>query len=114
MLDMTSTEAQVRCRPFGDRILVAPEDDRTSVEVQDEATGEMRKIHLPDTHTEREEPKRGVVLAVGPGKWLHGVREPMDCEVGMRVAFSRNAGCDITIGDTELLILHERDIFAEV
>lgn len=112
MLELTATDAQVRCRPLGDRCLVLTEDDRTSVTVADEATGESRTIHLPDTHTEREEPRRGRVLAVGAGKWLHGVREPMDLTVGDRIAFSRNAGSDITIGDTSFLIIHERDVFA--
>lgn len=114
MLDLTATEAQVRCRPFGDRVVIIPEDDRTSIDVTDDNTGAVHKIHIPDTHSEREEPRRGRIVAVGPGKWLHGVREPMDSIVGMRVAFSRNAGNDITIGDTELLLVHERDLFAEV
>lgn len=114
MLDLTATDAQVRCRPLGDRALILPEDDRTSVNVKDEGTGATRTIHLPDTHTEREEPRRGRVLAVGAGKWLHGVREPMDLEAGMRVCFSRNAGNDITIGDTEFLLVHERDVFAVI
>lgn len=112
MLELTATDAQVRCRPMGDRVLILPEDDRTSVTVADEATGESRTIHLPDTHTEREEPRRGRVLAVGAGKWLHNTREPMDLQAGMRVAFSRNAGSDITIGDMNMLLVHERDVFA--
>ena len=45
---------------------------------------------------------------------LHGGRVPMDLQVGMRVAFSRNAGNDITIGDVQFLLLHERDVFAVI
>ena len=105
MLELTATDAQVRCRPMGDRVLVLPESDRTMSD---------GGVHLPDTHQERDEPRRGRVLAVGAGKWLHNVREPMDLAVGMRVAFSRNAGSDITIGETEFLLIHERDVFAVV
>lgn len=114
MLDLTATDAQVRCRPMGDRVLILPEDDRTSLDITDENTGAVHKIHIPDTHTEREEPRRGRVLAVGAGKWLHNTREPMDLQPGMRVAFSRNAGSDITIGDVSYLLVHERDVFAVV
>jgi chaperonin GroES len=112
MLDaLTSTAVPVRITPLHDRVLVLPDPDIT----------EKGGVILPDTSTmEKTRPKEGTVVAVGAGKPLFDavrggwVREPIDVVPGDKIKFSPNAGSDFTIGDTEYLLLHQRDIFAIV
>ena len=89
-------------QPLGDRIVVKPGEEE-----------EVTKggIVLPDTA--RKRPREGEVLAVGPGKMLdNGQRAPMEVSVGDIVLYSEYGGTEITIGDTDYVILDEGAVLA--
>ena len=69
-------------------------------------------IVLPDTA--QEKPQRGKVVAVGPGRYVDGTRQPLDVEVGDEVLYSKYGGTEITVGGEDLLILSSRDVLAIV
>lgn len=94
-----------KVRPLHDRVLV----ERTEVDEQKSSGG----IIIPDTA--KEKPQRGKVIAVGAGKiGDDGKRIALDVKKGDEVLFSKYAGNDIKIDDTEYLIMREDDILAIV
>ncbi len=91
--------SKVNIKPLADRVLVLPEaaEEKT-------ASG----IIIPDTA--KEKPQRGTVVAVGNGK----KDEPMTVKAGDTVLYGKYSGTEITVDDTEYLIMRESDIFAIV
>ena len=88
--------------PLGDRVVLK----RAEAETQT-AGG----IVLPDSAKDR--PQRAEVVAVGDGHVNdRGERVPLVVKEGDRVIFSSYAGEEITVGDTEYLLLRESDILA--
>ena len=88
-----------KIKPLSDRVLVK----------RSEAKASKGGIILPDSA--QEKPKEGQVVAVGPGRLDDsGKREPLTVKVGDRVLFSSYAGTEVKEGDTELLLLSEKDI----
>lgn len=88
-------------KPLGDRVVVEPISDDFS------AGG----IALPETA--KEEPQRGVVLAVGPGQRDgSGQRLKMDVVVGDEILFARYGGSSLKHKGKEYLILREDEILA--
>ncbi len=88
-------------KPLGDHIVVEPIKDELS------AGG----IALPETA--KDEPQRGVVLAVGPGvRDGIGQRLKMDVVVGDEVLFARYGGSALKHEGKKLLILQEDEILA--
>ena len=68
---------------------------------------------LPGSATEK--PAQGEVLAVGPGKQLdNGESRPVDVKVGDTVVFGKYSSNTVNLGDEELLILNESEIFGVV
>lgn len=63
-------------------------------------------ILIPETV--KEKPKKGTVLAVGPGK----KDEFMTVKVGDIVLYGKYGGTDITIDGKDYYILKETDIYA--
>jgi len=98
-------EELMNLRPLADRVVVRPLERE-----------EMTKsgIVLPDTA--KEKPQEGMVEAVGNGRVNEttGKREPVDLSVGDRVIYSKYAGNEVKIDETDLLILSEKDILAVV
>ena len=102
------TEAKViknTIQPLSDRVLVR----RIDVDTKSPAG-----IIIPDT-AQKEKSKKGVVIAVGPGKYSdEGNIVPMTVKVGAKVYF--NAGWDNEVkveGDeSEYFLVHESDILA--
>jgi chaperonin GroES len=90
-------------RPLGDRVVIKPIPRE-----------EMTKsgIVLPDTA--KEKPQEGEILAVGPGRFEEGKREPMDVSVGQRVLYAKYAGTEFKVEGDELLIVSQKDILAIV
>ena len=71
--------------PLNDRIIVKenlPEDTKTEA-----------GIIIPKENI--DPPGTGEIIAVGPGNWYDGVREPMDMEVGDTILFNSMAGKEI-------------------
>lgn len=91
--------SKVNIKPLADRVLVLPEaaEEKT-------ASG----IIIPDTA--KEKPQKGTIIAVGNGK----TDEPMTVKAGDTVLYGKYSGTEITVDDTEYLIMRESDIFAIV
>ena len=90
-------------KPLGDRVIVkAVEQEQVT------ASG----IVLPDTAAEK--PQRGVVLAVGEGRWVDGERLPLEVSDGDEVIYSKYGGTEVKYAGEDVLILSEHDILARV
>ena len=91
-------------RPLQDRVVVRrTEEEKTS------AGG----IVLPGSASEK--PAQGEVIAVGPGKGQeNGDTQPVDLKVGDTVVFGKYASNTVKIGDEELLILGEGEIYGVI
>jgi chaperonin GroES len=89
--------ANINVKPLADRVLVKPADVK-----QKTAAG----IIIPDTA--KEKPMKGEVIAVGTGK----KDEPMSVKIGDVVLYGKYSGTEITVDETEYLIMRESDIYA--
>ena len=69
-------------------------------------------LYIPDTA--KEKPQQGDVVAVGPGRFEKGERQPMDLSVGDKVLYPKYSGTDVTVEDNEYLIIKESDVLAVV
>ncbi|MEK7263447.1 MAG: co-chaperone GroES [Bacteroidota bacterium] len=88
-------------KPLGDRVVVKP---MSSVEKT------KGGIILPDTA--KEKPVIGEIVAVGTGKRTEdGKLIPMDLKVGDKVLYGKYSGTEVSIDETEYLIMRENDIF---
>jgi chaperonin GroES len=95
-------EVIMKVRPLADRVLVRPLEEN-----------EVKKgsIIIPDTA--KEKPMQGEVIEVGPGKITdEGKKIPLDVKKGDRVLYGKYSGTEVTLGDTEHLILREADVLA--
>ncbi len=91
-------------RPLHDRIVVKRLEQETKT-----ASG----IYIPDQAAEK--PDQGEVLAIGNGKILEdGKVRPLDVKVGDKVLFGKYSGQTVKVGDQELLVMREEDVFAVV
>lgn len=89
--------------------MLKPLADRVLIEVKEEETKTKGGILLPDTAQKKSQ--RGVVLAVGEGKFTDaGARVPMEVKVGDEVLFAKYSGTDIEEGGKHMLLITERDI----
>src|SRR3979411_649355 len=92
-------------RPLADRVVVRPLERE-----------EMTKsgIVLPDTA--KEKPQKGVVEAVGNGRYNEqtGQRAALDVKIGDQVIYAKYAGSEIKIDEDDYLIVSEKDILAIV
>ena len=89
---------------------IRPLQDRVVVKRKEEETKSAGGIVLPGSATEK--PSQGEVVAVGPGRLLeNGEIRPVDLKVGDTVIFGKYASNTVKIGDDELLILNESEIF---
>jgi chaperonin GroES len=94
----------MKLRPLHDRILVQRLD-----------AGEQKKggIIIPDSA--KEKPQRGTVVAVGNGKRLeNGQVTPLDVKAGDQILFGKYGGSEVTVDDTEYLILREDEVLAVI
>jgi chaperonin GroES len=91
-------------RPLHDRVVVK------RLEGEEKSKG---GIIIPDTA--KEKPQEGKVIAVGPGgRDENGKLTPLDVKAGDRVLFGKWSGTEVKIGDEELLIMKESDLFGIV
>ncbi len=93
----------MKLKPLGDRVIVK------AVE-QEEVTSSG--IVLPDTA--KEKPQRGIVLAVGEGRWVDGERVALEVSDGDQVIYSKYGGTEVKLEGEDVLILSEHDILARV
>ncbi|MFN0002384.1 MAG: co-chaperone GroES [Pseudohongiellaceae bacterium] len=89
---------------------IRPLHDRVVVKRKEEETKTAGGIVLPGSAAEK--PSQGEVLAVGPGKVQdNGTVRPVGLKVGDKVLFGKYASNTVKIGDEELLILSESEIY---
>ena len=92
----------MKLKPLGDRVVVK------RLEAEEKTKG---GIVLPDTA--KEKPKRGKVVAVGPGKTLEsGETAKPTVKKGDQVIFASFAGTEVTVDGEEMLIMGTDDILA--
>lgn len=92
---------------------IRPLQDRVVVRRTEEETTTAGGIVLPGSAAEK--PAQGEVLAVGPGKRLEdGSSQPVDVKVGDTVVFGKYSSNTIKVGDEELLILSESEIYGVI
>ncbi|MBN1165188.1 MAG: co-chaperone GroES [Candidatus Krumholzibacteriota bacterium] len=95
----------MKIKPLADRILVKPIDPK-----------EVKKggIIIPDTA--KEKPQEGMIMAVGKGRLNEttGERIALEVKKGDRVLYGKYSGTEITIDQTEYLILRESDVLAVI
>ena len=95
----------MKLKPLGDRLIIrAIEEEETT------ASG----LVLPDTA--KEKPQKGLVIAVGDGKFDDDgeKRIPLDVAEGDEVLYSKYGGTEIKVDGEELLVLRESDVLAKV
>jgi chaperonin GroES len=95
--------AQGKISPLGDRVLVRP--------FSDESTKTASGIIIPDT-IDKEKPEQGVVIAVGPGRYIDGERRPIEVSQGDKVVFSKYGYDEVRVGDEEYYLIKEDNILA--
>jgi chaperonin GroES len=89
---------------------IRPLQDRVVVKRKEEETKSAGGIVLPGSAAEK--PAQGEVVAVGPGRLLdNGDVRPVDLKVGDTVIFGKYASNTVKLGEDELLILNESEIF---
>ena len=59
----------------------------------------------------KEKPAEGIVVAVGPGKYIDGDLQKPSVAVGERVVFGKFSGAEVKVGLETLLVLREDDLF---
>ena len=96
-----ATKTEISLKPLGNRVVVKP--------LEDDEQMSSGGIYIPDTA--KEKPQDGEVVAVGPGRLTdEGQRIPIEVEVGDTIVYSKYAGTEYKVGDTEYLVLREDDI----
>jgi chaperonin GroES len=89
---------------------IRPLQDRVVVKRKEEETTSAGGIVIPGSAAEK--PSQGEVMAVGPGRLLeNGDVRPIDLKVGDIVMFGKYASNTVKVGEEELLILNESEIF---
>lgn len=97
-----ATATDLKVKPLADRVVVKPLEE----------TEQMRGgLYIPDTA--KEKPQQGEIVAVGPGKLSEeGKRLELDLKVGDKVLYGKYSGTEVTLDDSQYLILRESDVLA--
>lgn len=90
--------------------MLKPLADRVVIEVQNQEEKTVGGIVLPDTA--KEKPMQGKVIAVGKGRVEKGKLIPVEPKIGDTVLYSKYAGTEVKVDNTDYLILRESDILA--
>ena len=62
----------------------------------------------------QEKPQQAEVVAVGPGGMVVGKEVKMEVAVGDKVIYSKYAGTEVKMDDTEYIIVKQSDVLAIV
>ena len=90
--------------PLHDRILLKRLEEKETVK---------GGIIIPDTA--REKPQEAEVIAVGKGRVAEdGKAIPLDVKKGDKVLIGKFSGTEVTINDTEHVIVREEEILAKL
>ena len=92
---------------------IRPLYDNVVVKRQEQESVSAGGIVLPGSA--KEQPNQGEVVAVGQGRLLDsGEVRPLQVKVGDKVIFGKYASNTVKIGDEELLILNESEIYGVI
>ena len=91
--------SKLNIKPLADRVLVEPLEAETKT-----ASG----IIIPDTA--KEKPRKGNIVAVGPGT----KENPVTVKVGDSVLYGKYSGTELKLDSKNYLIMRESDILAIV
>ena len=99
-----ATATDLKVKPLADRVVVKPLEDAE----------QMRGgLYIPDTA--KEKPQQGEIVAVGQGKVSEdGKRIEMELKVGDKVLYGKYSGTEVTLEDSQYLILREADVLAVI
>ncbi len=75
---------------------------------------ETTKSGIILTSKSQEKPQEAEVIAVGPGGMIDGKEVTMQVKVGQKVIFSKYAGTEVKLEDTEYIVVKQNDILAVV
>ncbi len=99
----SKSKVKVQVQPLSDRVVIRP---------LEEAEQMRGGLYIPDTA--KEKPQQGEIIAVGPGRFEKGERIPMELKIGQKVLYGKYTGTEVTLNDTEYLIVKESDVLAVV
>ena len=90
---------------YDDRVLVKP------AAAEEKTAG---GIIIPDTA--KEKPQRGIIVAVGPGKYAEqtGNLIPVKQKVGDTILYGKYSGTEISVEGEDYLIMRSSDILMKV
>ncbi len=92
---------------------VIPLHDRVLLKRLEEQERKKGGIIIPDTA--KEKPQEAEVIEVGKGRVTEdGKVIPLDVKKGDKVLIGKFSGTEVTLGDTELIIVREEEILAKV
>ena len=89
--------------PLGDRVVL-----------KQVAAEETTKSGIVLPGQAKEKPQQAEVVAVGPGEMVDGKLVPMQVKVGDAVIYSKYAGTEVKLEDTEYIVVKQSDILAIV
>ena len=103
MAPATKSKSKVKIQPLADRVVIQPIEE----------TEEMRGgLYIPDTA--KEKPQQGEIVAVGPGRVEKGDLVPMELKVGQKVLYGKYSGTEVTLDDSQYVIVKESDVLAVI
>jgi chaperonin GroES len=92
---------------------VIPLHDRVLLKRLEEKETAKGGIIIPDTA--KEKPQEAEVIAVGKGRVAEdGKVIPLDVKKGDKVLIGKFSGTEVTINDTEHIIVREEEILAKI
>ena len=92
---------------------VIPLHDRVLLKRLEEQEKKKGGIIIPDTA--KEKPQEAEVIEVGKGRVTEdGKVIPLDVKKGDKVLIGKFSGTEVTIGDTEHIIVREEEILARI
>jgi len=94
-----------------DNIGIHPLADRVVIKRLEERTTEGG-IVIPDTAGDKSQ--KGIVMAVGPGKYEDGKLQKLSLKCNDKVIFGKYAGTEITIKGKDYIVMKEDDVIAIV
>ncbi len=93
----------MKLKPLGDRVVL-----KQCVAEETTKSG----IVLPTSS--QDKPQYAEVVAVGPGAVVDGEKVPMEVKVGDKVIYSRYAGTEVKLDDTDYIVIKQSEIHAIV
>lgn len=87
-------------RPLNDKIIIRRIDERTT----------EGGIVIPETVGNKSQ--RGIVMAIGPGKYEDGKLQKISVNCNDNIIFNKYSGTEITVKGKDYLIIKEEDILA--